>query len=296
MANHMDTTGRQRTDSWSGIAPGAETVAGTVLLCSALYAQITSFVGEPYGRGYGGGIAVLFWLFVMCVPGPFIAVGLGFLHSLLFTTPAMVASNLAGLRTRISAPYWAVPAVIVLAAGYAAPLSLLADTSYAATFCWIAATGAPPVAVAVFARMRQVPRRKVRLWAVAPSVVAVIATFCIGAAAPAYRAPVLERADYIGEWAGDHVRLELGPEGEAVVHQLPVHDGFDVVSHCSGNGTWESGEATYGERAGISLTIPGCERAERVWLVAGTAEHPELFVLMGDPDDGEMAVVRKQAG
>ncbi|MET9887533.1 hypothetical protein ABZZ20_31215 [Streptomyces sp. NPDC006430] len=57
--------------------------------------------GESYGRGYGGGIALLFWLVVMCVPGPLIAVSLGCVHSLFFTTPVMVASNVVGVRTRI---------------------------------------------------------------------------------------------------------------------------------------------------------------------------------------------------
>ncbi|MFI8501704.1 hypothetical protein ACIGFK_24870 [Streptomyces sp. NPDC085524] len=296
MGNRRGTTGRRTTDAWSGIAPGAETVGGAALLCAAFYAQLAALAGEPYGRGYGGGIAVLFWLFVMCVIGPFIALGLGYVHSLLFTTPVMAASNLAGVRTRVSAPYWAAPTAALIAAGYAVPLSLLADASYAAAFGWIAAVGAPPVVVAVFARMRQVPRGTVRRRAVAPIAVAVVATFFIGVDVPAYQPPVLGRADYIGEWAGDHVRLELGPQGEAVVRRLPVHDGFEVVSHCSGRGTWKPVEQAYGDRAGVALAVPGCERAELTWQVAGTAQRPELFVLMGDPDDGETAVLRKQAG
>ncbi|MFF0291186.1 hypothetical protein [Streptomyces sp. NPDC005262] len=120
-------------------------MGGAQLICAALYAQLAMLAEEPYGRGYGGGIALLFWLAVMCVLGPFIAVLLGFAHSLLFTTPVMMASNTAGVRTRISAPWWALPAVGLLAAGYAVPISLLVGTSYAATFGWIAAAGVLPV-------------------------------------------------------------------------------------------------------------------------------------------------------
>ncbi|MFE9967186.1 hypothetical protein [Streptomyces sp. NPDC005525] len=270
-------------------------MGGAQLLCAVLYAQLAMLAGEPYGRGYGGGIALLFWLVVMCVLGPFIAVLLGFAHSLLFTTPVMVASNVAGVRTRISAPWWALPAVGLLAAGYAVPISLLVGTSYAATFGWIAAAGVLPVGVAVFARMRQVSRVKVRLWALGPIVAAVTATFFVGATSPTYQPPALERANYIGQWAGDGVRLELGEQGTAIAGKLPVHDGFDVVDHCSGHGTWEPEDADYSLRAGVALTIPDCKDAQLRWQVAGTDERPELFVLMGDPDAGNVAVLRKRA-
>ncbi|MFI5672484.1 hypothetical protein [Streptomyces sp. NPDC051704] len=186
--------------------------------------------------------------------------------------------------------------MVLLAAGYAVPISLLADGSYAATFGWIAATGMLPVGVAVFARMREVPKTKVRRWALVPSVAAVIATFCLGANAPVYQPPVLERDDYVGEWAGDGVRLELGAQGTVTARELPVHDGFDVVDHCSGRGTWkpEGKEANLDHRAGVALTIPDCTGAELSWAVAGTDERPELFVLMGDPDAGHTAVLRKR--
>ncbi|MFG2985654.1 hypothetical protein ACGFYQ_31100 [Streptomyces sp. NPDC048258] len=200
------------------------------------------------------------------------------------------------MRTRISAPWWALPAVGLLAAGYAVPISLVVGTSYAATFGWIAAAGLLPVGVAVFARMREVPKVKVRRWALGPIVVAVIATFFVGAASPMYQPPVLERADYVGEWAGDGVRLELGAQGEAMAEKLPVHDRSDVVDRCSGHGTWEPEEETYGSRAGVALTILDCEGAQLRWEVAGTDERPELFVLRGDPDAGDVAVLRKRVG
>lgn len=296
MSNHVGTAQPRRAEAWSGIAPGAEVVGGGLLFCAVLYAQLSMLAGEPYGRGYGGGIAVLFWLFVMVVLGPFIAVLLGLLHSLLFTTPVMHVSNAAGTRTRVSAPWWALPAVGLLGAGYAVPVSLLLGTSYAATFGWIAGAGVLPVGVAVFARMRRVSRVTVRWWALGPLVLAVIASLFLGATAPGYRPPVLERADYVGAWAGDGVRLELGAQGAVLARDLPVHDGFEILGHCSGQGTWEPEEAAHGDRAGVALTITDCRDAELRWVVAGTDARPELFALMGDPDAGEVAVLRKRAG
>ncbi|MFJ3205073.1 hypothetical protein [Streptomyces sp. NPDC086989] len=262
-----------------------------------LYVQLAMFGEEPYGRGYGGGIGLLFSLVLMCVFGPVVAVILGCAHSLLFTTPVMLASNAVGVRTRISAPWWALPATGLLAAAYAVPISLFAATSYGTTFAWIAAFGVLPVGVAVGARMRQIPSAKVRQWSLGPIVIAVIAAFCFGMTAPVYQPPVLERADYIGEWVGDGVRLELGAQAAVTAAGLPIHDGFHVVGRCSGQGTWENAreQAAYGRRAGVVLAIPDCKDAPLRWEVAGTDERPELFVLMGDPDDGEVAVLRKQA-
>ncbi|WP_329388117.1 hypothetical protein OG625_32595 [Streptomyces sp. NBC_01351] len=291
------TTQQRYTAPWSGIAPAAETVGGAQILCVGLYTWLISLQQEPYNRGWGGGIALLFGLLVMAFVGPLLAGLLGFLHSFLFTTPVMVASNFAGLRTRLSAPYWAVPVMALIAAGYALPICLLADTSYVGTFTLIAGAGLLPVGVAVFARMRQLPSRTMRLWTVGPTAVALVAAFYLAATAPTYQPPVLERADYVGEWAGDGVRLQLGAQGEATVRRLPVHDGFEVVGHCSGHGKWTPTEAAYGSRAGVHLTIPTCgDDAQLSWEVAGTEEHPELFVLMGDPDDGMTAVLRKWVG
>ncbi|MFF4098724.1 hypothetical protein [Streptomyces sp. NPDC001903] len=294
MRNRVGTTERRRTHDWSAIAPGAEVVGGVQLICAALYAQLAALADEPYGRGYGGAIAVLFWLVVQAVLGPCIGLALGFAHSLLFTTPVMVASNAVGVRTRIPAPWWAPPALGLLAAGYAVPVSWIAGTAYAATFGWIAALGVLPVGASVYARMRLVPKVRARRWALVLIAPALVIAFAFGVTAPAYQPPVLARADYVGEWAGDGVHLELGAQGEVTARELPVYEGFEVVDHCSGHGTWKPLEAAHGHRAGVDLAIPNCHSANLSWEVAGTDEHPELFVLMGDPDAGETVVLSKR--
>ncbi|AWZ04930.1 MULTISPECIES: hypothetical protein [unclassified Streptomyces] len=301
MWNHVVTAQQPQKPAWSGIAPGAETVGGAQLYCAVLYWQLTGMSEEPYGRGFGHGIAVLFWLAVMVVGSPLVVVLLGNLHSILFTTPVMELSNAAGVRSKYPAPWWALPVLGALAAVYAAPVALLNDSSYAATWLWLAAYGLLPVGVAVFARMRQVPRAKVRKWAVLPAVAGAIAAFYLGAVAPAYQPPVLERADYIGEWAGDGIRLELGAQGEVVAKRLPVStwtpgEGTEVVTVCSGNGTWTPQEEDRLQRAGVVLEMPDCTArgTELRWDVAGTAREPELFVLIGDPDAGDLRVLHKK--
>ncbi|MFJ7208935.1 hypothetical protein ACIQWR_36065 [Streptomyces sp. NPDC098789] len=296
--HHVAAAQPRQSNALTGIAPGAEIVGGGTLLCAALYAQVASLGAEPYGRGYGGAIALLFGLFVMAVFGPLLAYAAGWLHSLLFTTPVMLASNALGVRTRISAPRWALPTAVVFAAGYALPLSVLTGAAYTTTLGWTAAVGFPPVAVAVLARMRQIPSGRIRLWAIGPIAVAVLAALVLGAGAPGYEAPALGHADFVGRWTGDGVSLTLGDRGEAEAQQLPVHNGFDVVGHCTGHGTWRStaagGSANEG-RAGVVLALPDCKTAELRWSVAGTRERPELFVLMGDPDAGDVVVLHHRA-
>lgn len=294
---------RSKERDWSGIAPGAETVAAGQFAVAAVFWQATAFadvMDDPYGRGYGGGIGILFWLVVMGFALPLVAFAAGWVHSTLVSVPVMELSNAAGLRTRIPAPWWALPVLAALGAVYAAPVALLTGAPYAATWGWLAAAGVLPVVVAVHGRLRRRTKASVRRWALWTAGVAVVAAFAGGLAWPAssgapYEPPVLARADYIGVWTGDGVRLELDARGAAMAEKLPVDDGFEVVDRCSGHGTWESREADDLHRAGVALAVPECANASLVWALAGTAQEPELFVLIGDPDGGDVRVLRKRA-
>lgn len=190
---------------------------------------------------------------------------------------------------------------------YAAPVALLTSAPYAATCGWLTAAGVLPVAVAAAARMRQWTKSSVRRWVLRVAAVAVVGAFAGGSAWPSrsgpYRPPVLSRADYIGVWTGAGVRLELDAQGAVVAEKLLVDDGFEVVDRCSGHGTWKPREADrLYDRAAVVLAVPECEKAspERdeaslVREVAGTAAEPELFVLIGEPDGGDVRVLRKRA-
>ncbi|MCP3760424.1 hypothetical protein [Streptomyces sp. TBY4] len=303
VGNGADVARPGRQD-WSAIAPGAETVAAGQFAVAAVFWQTTSFaeaVDDPYGRGFGGGIGLLFGLAFTCLVLPLLAFAAGWVHSTLVTVPVMELSHAAGVRTRIPAPVWSLPALAALGALYAAPVALLTPAPYAATWGWLTAAGVLPVAVAVHARMRQRNKASVRRRARGTAAVAVVAAFAAGIAwssqsAGPYRPPVLAHAEYVGEWTGDGVRLELDARGTVMAEKLPVHDGFEVVDRCSGRGTWESREADELHRAGVVLAVPECGDASLVWAVAGTAEEPELFVLIGDPDGGDVRVLRKREG
>ncbi|MFZ3498400.1 hypothetical protein ACODT5_35110 [Streptomyces sp. 5.8] len=296
MSNHVGVAPRIRR-SWTGIAPGAETVAAAQFLVGALLWWVSPGESDAYGVGYGTfAIGLILEVAFACVFLPLFAAVAGWVHSTLVTTPVMELSNAVGLRTRISAPRWALPVLVLLAGVYAAPVALLIRTSYLATWGWIAAAGVLPVGVAVYARMRQRRKLRMRLWTLAATAFAVPAALVAGFLMPPYQPPALERGDYVGEWAGSGVRLELDAEGGAMAEKLPVDDGFGVTDRCSGRGTWEhTGGSDDGYGPGVALSVAECEEASLYWRVAGSEEEPQLFVLIGDPDSGDVRILRKQA-
>lgn len=296
--SNLGVTARRRGRSWTGIAPGAEAVAGAQFLVGALFWWVSPGQSDAYGVGYGTfAIGLILEVAFACVFLPPLAAAAGWVHGTLFTIPVVALSNAAGVRARTPAPRWAPPVLVLLAGAYAAPVALLIRTSYAATWGWIAAAGVLPVGVAVYARMRQRTKLRVRLWTLAVTGIAVPAAFVAGFLAPPYQPPVLERADYVGVWTGSGVSLELDEQGAATATGLPVDDGFGEADRCSGRGTWRHVEGTAdGAGPGVALSVEDCEKASRYWKTAGTAEAPQLFVLIGDPDGGDVRVLRKRAG
>lgn len=304
MGDRTHTTGPQGTEvrsDWSAIAPGAETIAAVQFALAGIFWIVTIGTRDDYDTGYGGAPAIL-GLLCMCVFAPPILFVLGAIHAALFTVPVLTLSNAAGVRSGIPAPRWALPALVLLCAAYAWPVSLAFDTSYAAAYGWTAAAGAVPVAVAVAARVRQWPKARVRRRTFAMSGLAVLLTVLVGIEAqvmdvlPQYRPPALEHADYVGEWAGDGTWLVLDEDGTAKVLGLPVEDREnDDIGRCMGTGTWREETSYGGYRPGIGLSVPDCAKAELRWAAGGTAQEPELFVMIGDPDGGELRVLRKRA-
>ncbi|MET9854191.1 hypothetical protein ABZY57_14755 [Streptomyces sp. NPDC006450] len=295
MSNHVAVAPRSGR-SWGGIAPGAGTVAGAQFLVGVLFWWVAPGESDAYGVGYGTfALGLILEVAFGCVFLPPLAFAAGWVHGTLFTTPLMALSNTVGVRTRISAPRWALPVLVLLAGAYAVPVALLTRSSYAATWGWIAATGVLPAGVAVYARMRQRTKTRVRLWTLAVTVIAVPAAFVAGLLMPPYQPPVLESSDYAGVWTGSGIRLELDAHGGAAAADLPVDDGFGETGRCSGRGTWEEARGAGGQGAGVSLSVAECEDASLYWRVAGTAEEPQLFVLVGDPDGGDVRILRKRA-
>ncbi|MFF1411475.1 hypothetical protein ACFVX6_17070 [Streptomyces sp. NPDC058289] len=296
MSNHVFVGPRSKR-SWSGIAPGAEAVAGAQFLVATVFWWVSPCEGDAYGVGYGTfAIGLFLEVAFACVFLPPLSFAAGWVHGTLFTTPVMELSHVVGVRTRIPAHRWAPPVLVLLAGLYAAPVALLVRTSYVATWGWMAAAGVLPVGVAVYARMRQRTKLRMRLWTLAATLIAVPAALVAGFLMPPYQPPVLERADYVGVWTGGGVDLELDAQGAATAEGLPVDDGFGEAGRCSGRGTWEHAAGSAGGYGpGVVLSVAECDEAALYWQVVGTEEAPQLFVLIGDPDGGDVRVLRKRA-
>ncbi|GCB48341.1 hypothetical protein SNL152K_5665 [Streptomyces sp. NL15-2K] len=124
-----------------------------------------------------------------------------------------------------------------------------------------------------------------------------------------YEAPELSAAQLAGVWRGDDgAVLRLRPDGRAELTRMPVEAGFEASEDfavCQGTGRWSlDEESEYHARDGVvvrlesgsgsgsgSGTGSGCGN-ETAWTVAGTARFPELFVIFGDPDAGELRILK----
>ncbi|GAV39081.1 hypothetical protein Saa2_01965 [Streptomyces acidiscabies] len=124
---------------------------------------------------------------------------------------------------------------------------------------------------------------------------------------PEYDPPRLSTDRLTGVWRGaDGAELDLRPGGRAEANALPAQrpDGDwsadKVYDVCDATGTWfldtegrydgYDGEGPE-ERDGAVVRLEGCG-ADTYWVVGGTADSPELFVLFGDPDAGDLRILR----
>lgn len=278
---------------WWGSAPGAEVAAAGMLLIQLSLWIVTGTPGEDYGMGWGIG-AVLF-LPVVFVLTPLLLLAVGFLHAAVFTRPALALARRTGRPSAAAA--W------ILASSAACALLFWSPrTPYLVNWAVIAGVAVPPLLVAHHAIRRNRPvKAVVTVTGVVSGVLGLVTlvggfvVFGEGVLA-AHRPPRLERAQYVGEWHGeDGGVVRLGEGGEVTVRGVPVARGFGPKAVCAGTGTWtwRDADPRWNRRAGVDMTVPGCEDWDRVWEVAGTEEHPELFQFFGDPDNGDMWLLRR---
>ncbi len=289
-AHTAHTTG----PDWWAAAPGAEAVlAGEVLVALALWIALPGS-GDPYGRdGWSAG-AFLFLPFVCVFGGLLLLVG-SFLHAMVFTRPALALADRTGRP-------WVAAAWLLAASAFGALFPWAAGAPYAASWFWIAAMGALPLGVAGRAlRTGRAPASVVARTGLATGALAFAAAVTTVLAAGqgpvgGYEPPELGRAAYVGEWrgaAGGTVRLR--EDGAARLDGVPMDTFGGGTASCTATGTWAerpAGTARAG-RAGVDLTVRDCDGWGATWEVAGSAERPELFQLYGDPDGGEMWLLRK---
>ncbi|MFI5794121.1 hypothetical protein [Streptomyces sp. NPDC051677] len=149
-------------------------------------------------------------------------------------------------------------------------------------------------------------------WAGVGSVALCVLAFAGAALADAtglieeYEPPELSAAQVAGVWRGDGgAELRLLPGGRAELARTPAEGEFgsgEDMAVCDGVGAWTyATEGPYEARGRVvvrlsagSGTGSGCGE-ETTWRVSGTDRAPELFVIFGDPDGGELRILKRAA-
>ncbi|MFI0964007.1 hypothetical protein ACH4S8_21695 [Streptomyces sp. NPDC021080] len=295
-------------------------------VCAAQFAVaaavwwVGTFDDDDHGAGLGGGLAAV-GLLCLLVFGPPLLAGLGLLHAVTYTMPAATLARSARRRAPGSeavrhlvlvlliGTFWAVLAVVLLG---------LPPTGAKALA--LAVSGVPPTLAVARARWREGvtgrPPEGRRVWLrsmlVALGLCAlVVAAGTVGLATGLireYEPPKLGADRLTGVWRGDHgavLRLRAG--GRAELSAVPAQPEFGDVTtkeftRCDGVGEWFLDTAgrydpyadgpVSGRRNGVVVRVGDCGH-DTYWTIGGTEAHPELFVLFGDPDAGDLRILRQ---
>ncbi|MFC8347766.1 hypothetical protein [Streptomyces sp. NPDC057280] len=307
-------TRRQLADAWkwSELHTAAAAAALQVPVLWTVF-----WIASINDDDYGSGINVLAWAFFLLVLVllPFLTT----LYAALFTMPTLVLARVAARRTRGPEWLWRLGAVILVSvfwvlvmAGWSAPApGLLAAAGMLAAF------GLLPLLAVAYARRRA--RIKGRAWGFfgvwlrsAAATFGLCVLIVCGAIAAGfagflkdYEPPTLSTAQLAGVWRGDDgAVLNLRENGRADFTDLPLEDpdSFEYV-RCDGTGTWSvdrdgSDDAYLGEgpgvRDGVVVRLHGGCDEQTYWTIGGTEREPELFVLFGDPDAGDLRILKKK--
>ncbi|MEU6300689.1 hypothetical protein [Streptomyces erythrochromogenes] len=280
--------------SWWSSAPGAEAVFAGEAIVALTFLVALPGSGDSYGQS-GGGAGALFLLPIAAGVSLPLLLGLGFLHAVVFTRPALALARRTGRGA--AAVAW-----LLSASAASALAAWCAGAPYGAALAWIAGTGVPPLLVAALAlRLRTPPGAVVARTGVATPVLVLVALATVSGMSDAgafgtYEPPSPERAAYVGEWRGQgNEVIRLYEDGGAAVERVKASGFGGNGASCTGTGTWtaRAEEPRYGTRAGVDVEVPGCRRWGKTWEVSGTAARPELFQWIGDPDSGDLQLLRR---
>jgi hypothetical protein len=263
-------------------------------------------IGEESGDTYGQGFNSLGMVFVL-VFAPLVLPVLGLLQALLQPVPAGYLAHLAAARARGLHGAWHLVCSALLGAGWAASATVLWNWPFVDTALLLGALGILPVLAMAYVRRRpQWGFWGVWLCSGAASFVLFLLIGIGGALAGSvgllkgYEPPVLSAAHVTGVWRGDDGSvLRLHPDGRAEFTDLPTETEMDdwtverAFALCDGTGTWTlKRENSTWDRDGVALRPAAECGQDTYWVIGGTEQEPELFVLFGDPDAGDLRILR----
>jgi hypothetical protein len=281
------------------------------------------WIGEQLGDDYGvpeGGALGLACLFVFA---PLVLPALGFGHAVVHTMPAdRLAHRLAARHARVPRWAWHLACSAALGAGWAVPPTVVWGWPFPVTAAVSAALGVLPVLGLAYVRRRaRAEKRAWGLWSVwfrsgLASLALCVLVLVGGAVATAtgllkeYEPPNLSAAQLVGVWRGEAgAVLRLSTGGRAELHRLPAETEIDIdapqpadFAVCDGPGSWlldtKGGYDPYADgpegRDGVVVRLDGGCGQETYWRIGGTERDPELFVRFGDPDSGELRILKRE--
>ncbi len=284
-------------------APAAAAAGAAQLPVAILLWWFQRLDTEDYGlMGPSWGLACL------AVFAPLYLPFLGLAHACAQTLPALTLARTA-LRP-LPWPEWVrhLLGTVLVAVAWAGAAAALWRLPFVTTAVVLAALGVLPV-LAVH-RTRQRPRGTWGTWwrAGVASVALSVLTVLGGLLATAtglieeYEPPELSAARLAGVWRGaDGAELLLRPGGRAELTEIPADEpgSYGAVIVCEGTGSWALGPADdYARRDAVVLRIAegsgtgsGCGD-ELTWTISGTDRAPELFAVLGDPDAGDVRILK----
>ncbi|NNN36909.1 hypothetical protein HLK59_42475 [Streptomyces sp. S3(2020)] len=278
--------------------------------------------GDDYGvMGAGFGLACLFVLAPLWLPFA------GLLHACVQTLPAGLLARLTVRRVHGPEWLWHQAWAAVLGLVWAGAVAALWGLPFAATAAALVAFGILPVlGVAYFRRAARSRERAwgcTGTWILSAGVSFVLLMVVFGGAVLAtetgvveeYEPPELSAGQLTGVWRGeDGAVLRLHSGGRAELTALPAVSETDdwfadpPYTVCEGTGTWELVRGDEGEgadegveegedegldRDGVGLRVGGGCGTPTLWTIGGTEHEPELFVLFGDPDAGDLRILTR---
>ncbi|MGC9378054.1 hypothetical protein [Streptomyces sp. MH13] len=267
-------------------------------LCAAqcpavgLWWWIVATSADDHGA-YGGALGAA----CLLVTAPVIVPCLGLLHATLQIMPAAALARLRPRHCRGPEWIWHLAASVLVGAVGAVAAGVLWGAPLVDAVLWCAGGGVLPVLGLAYLRGRGWERGVWSRSAGACAGLLVLTGACGFVLIDSYTPPVLSAGQLAGSWHGaDGAVLTLRPDGAAEAGRIPVSEDLGDVTACDGIGTWSvvrAGEAGR-YRDGVLVRLNGACGQETDWTIGGTEQVPELFVLLGDPDAGDLRILTRE--